>query len=209
MRLYELFMGPLEQIKMWQTHGVDGVYRFLARTWRLVVDDYSGHINASVVEQAPESSRLNPLLHKTIKKVTADVDALRFNTAISQMMIFMNEAVGEAEIPRKLIEDFLVVLSPFAPHVCEELWQRLGHSDLISHAAWPKHDEVLCGENTVKIVLQVNGKRRDEIEAEKDSDKATLEKRALENEQVSKFIEGKSVERVIVVPNRLVNIVVK
>ncbi len=209
MRLYELFMGPLEQIKMWQTHGVDGVYRFLARIWRLVIDDYTGHVNSSVVDKSPESSRLNPLLHKTIKKVAVDIEALRFNTAISQMMIFMNEAVGEPEIPRKIVEDFLVILSPFAPHVCEELWQRLGHKDLIAHAAWPKHDEALCAENTVKIVLQVNGKRRDEIEVDKDSDQATLEKRALENENVVKFIEGKSVARVIVVPNRLVNVVVK
>ncbi|MCZ6507296.1 MAG: leucine--tRNA ligase [Acidobacteria bacterium] len=209
MRLYELFMGPLEQQKPWQTTGVEGVYRFLQRTWRLIVDEHDGKL-APKLTDAPAASEpeLEKVLHKTIKKVQQDTETLQMNTAISQMMIFVNEATQAKTLPREIASAFLRVLAPYAPHLAEELWSRLGMENLIAHAEWPAYDEALCVDDTITIVVQVNGKKRDELSVPKDTDRATLEQLALASEKATRFLEGKEPRRVIVVPGRLVNIVV-
>jgi leucyl-tRNA synthetase len=209
MRLYELFMGPLEVQKPWQMKGVEGVNRFLQRVWRLVVDSKAGELNVKLTDAPPSSEPdLERTLHKTIKKVTADTETLQMNTAIAQMMIFVNEATNCATLPEETIRTFLRLLSAYAPHICEELWQLLGSTELIAVAGWPSHDEGLCVDELIPIVVQVNGKKRDELRVPKDADDATLEQLALESEKTQRFIEGKQVRRVIVVPGRLVNIVV-
>jgi leucyl-tRNA synthetase len=208
MRLYEMFMGPLEQVKPWQMKGVEGVYRFLERAWRLIVDEETGKLSARLTQAAADSEpELNKALHKTIKKVLQDTEELRFNTGISQMMIFVNEAYSHKTLPRAMAVDFVRVLAPYAPHMAEELWERLGEKGLVSLASWPQHDEKLCIDATVGIAIQVNGKVRDEIQVPRDADKATLEKLALASEKAQKFMEGKPPKKVIVVPGRLVNIV--
>jgi leucyl-tRNA synthetase len=209
MRLYEMFMGPLEVQKPWQMKGVEGVNRFLQRVWRLVVDERTDELNPKLCDSPPGSeAELERTLHKTIRKVASDTETLQMNTAIAQMMIFVNEATSAATLPRDTVEAFLRLLSPYAPHICEELWQRLGAEDLIAHATWPVHDEALCVDELIPIVIQVNGKKRDELEVPKDADQATLEELALASENAQRFTEGKEIKRVIVVPGRLVNIVV-
>ncbi|MCB0417773.1 MAG: class I tRNA ligase family protein, partial [Bdellovibrionales bacterium] len=209
MRLYELFMGPLDQPKPWQMDGVEGVARFLARVWRLAIDERSGEINTKLVD-APGSSEqeLWKMFHKTAKKVTEDTERLQFNTAISQMMVFVNTAYQTETLPKECFLGFLFFFSPYAPHLCEELWSVLGQKGLISLTEWPAFDPALAEENTVSIVVQVNGKRREVLDMPRDTPKAELEKAALSNEKVLKFMEGKAPKKVIVVPNRLVNIVV-
>lgn len=210
MRLYELFMGPLEQVKMWQMSGVEGVYRFLQRTWRLVVDEETDKLSSRVQDVQPEStSVLWRSLHKTIRKVEEDTLALRFNTAISQMMIFVNEATASSEpLSRELLKMFVQILAPYAPHLCEELWCRLGERDLVSLATWPSYDPALCIDDTMTMVVQVNGKKREELTVSKSISKEDLESQALAFESVQRCLEGKPVRRVIIVPGRIVNIVV-
>ncbi|MCC7440471.1 MAG: leucine--tRNA ligase [Bdellovibrionales bacterium] len=209
MRLYELFMGPLEQVKPWQTSGVDGVYRFLARAWRLAVDEETGAVSAKVAD-APGASlpELWKQLHRTIKKVKEDTEGMRFNTAISQMMIFVNEATGAPSLPREILTTFARVLAPYAPHVAEEMWERLGQKGFVSHAPWPAHDESLCVDNTITVVVSVNGKKRAELQVTRDADPKAVEAEALALEAVQKYLEGKAPKRVIVVPGRMVNVVV-
>ena len=209
MRLYELFMGPLEVQKPWQMQGVEGVNRFLHRVWRLVVDPKTGALNPRITEAPPESAEaLNRVLHKTIKKVASDTEQLQMNTAIAQMMIFVNEATTAETLPREILSAFLRLLAPYAPHLCEELWERLGGGDLISLAPWPVHDEALCIDDLITVVVQVNGKKREELEVPRDISKEDLERMALESDKVRKWMEGKEPRRVIVVPGRLVNVVV-
>ncbi len=209
MRLYELFMGPLEVQKPWQMKGVEGVYRFLQRTWRLVVDEKAGGLNPRLTD-APSSSEaeLERTLHKTIKKVASDTETLQMNTGIAQMMIFVNEATTAETLPKDTIKTFLQLLSPYAPHLSEELWQRLGEPDLIAHAEWPSYDEALCIDDTITVVIQINGKKRDELNVAKDTPKEALEAMALASDRTRKYMEGKPAKKVIVVPGRLVNIVV-
>ncbi len=209
MRLYELFMGPLEQVKPWQMSGVEGVSRFLGRVWRLVVDEDTNEVSSKITDAEPGSEEaLNKTLHKTIMKVVDDTLGLRFNTAIAQMMTFSNEATSSKTLPRAIIHDFLRVLAPYAPHLAEELWERTGGEGLVSLASWPAHDEKLTVDDSITLGVQVNGKRRDEITVARDADKATCEAAALASEKVQKFLEGKAPKKVIVVPGRLVNIVV-
>jgi leucyl-tRNA synthetase len=209
MRLYELFMGPLDIQKPWQMSGVEGVYRFLQRVWRLAVDERTGDLQDKLADAPADSApELNSTLHKTIKKVTGDTETLQMNTAISQMMIFVNEATSADALPKEILEGFLRVLAPYAPHLCEELWSRLGHEDLIAHAEWPVHDEALCQDDLITVVVQVNGKKRDELEVPRQADKAEVETLALASEKVQKHLDGATPKRVIVVPGRLVNLVV-
>jgi leucyl-tRNA synthetase len=209
MRLYELFMGPLEQVKPWQMSGVEGVYRFLQRVWRLVVDERSDTLSPRLTDAAAASEpQLERALHLMTKKVLADTESLRFNTAIAQMMSFVNDATNSATLPRAAVRQFLLVLSPYAPHLAEELWSRLGEADLIAAAAWPAHDESLCAEDSIEWVVQVNGKRRDTVTASREVDRATIERLALASEGAVRTLEGQAPKKVIVVPGRLVNIVV-
>jgi leucyl-tRNA synthetase len=209
LRLYELFMGPLEQQKPWQTKDVEGVYRFLQRAWRLVIDEETGELNPRLSD-APGTSEpeLWRLLHRTVEKVGKDIDTLAMNTAISQMMIWSNAATSSATLPIESVKIFLRLLSPFAPHVAEELWSRLGEAELLCGQQWPSFDPALLVDETIQIVVQVNGKKRDLLGVARDADRATIEALALGSENVQRFLEGKTPRKVIVVPGRLVNIVV-
>jgi leucyl-tRNA synthetase len=208
MRLYEMFMGPLETVKPWQMSGVEGVSRFLQRVWRLVVNEISGENDARLKHVAPsEDVELWRLLHKTIKKVKEDTENLRFNTAISQMMTFVNEATARKALSIDSVKIFLRVLSPYAPHLAEELWERLGETSLICKSTWPVHDEALCQDDVMTIVLQHNGKRRAEIQVARDITQTDLEALALADPSIAKFLEGRAPKKVIVVPGRLVNVV--
>jgi leucyl-tRNA synthetase len=208
MRLYELFMGPLDQVKMWQMAGVEGVYRFLQRTWRLLIDEESGAVASTVVENSQEPAAVTRSLHKTIKKVSEDTAELKFNTAISQMMIFMNEATAAKAIGRSSALSFLSILSPYAPHIAEELWSRMGASGFACQANWPSFDASMCEDDEIVIVVQVNGKRRDEMRVSKSASSETIQAQALELELVKKFMNGLPAKKIVVVPSRLVNIVV-
>ena len=207
LRLYELFMGPLEQVKPWQMAGVEGVSRFLARTWRLVVDEESDGLSARIEDGAPASD-LEKALHKTLKKVKEDTEGLRFNTAISQMMSFVNECTQAKTLSKALLKTFTLALSPYAPHLAEELWLRLGGQGLACQQPWPAHDDALCVDDTLTLGVQVNGKRRDEITVAASADDETCKAVALASATVQKFMEGKPAKKVIVVKGRLVNIVV-
>jgi leucyl-tRNA synthetase len=175
----------------------------------LVVDERSGELGSSLVE-APASSapELERVLHKTVKKVLEDTENLRMNTGIAQMMIFVNEATSAPAVPIDIVRAFLRVLAPYAPHICEELWSRLGETELIAHATWPEHDEALCVDDQITIVIQVNGKKRGEILVDRDADKGVVQDAALASDAAQKYLGGQEPKRVIVVPGRLVNIVV-
>lgn len=211
MRLYELFIGPLSASAPWQMTGVDGIYRFLQRVWRLVVDENTGGLNAKLTDASGESEpELWKQLHKTIKEVVEDTSTIdKMNTAISHMMVFVNTATQAKTLPRETVNAFLRALSPYAPHITEELWERLGETELLAHATWPVHDEALCVDEIKTIVVQVNGRVRASLEVPVDIAKDELEAMALADERVQHHIAGKNVARVIVVPGRLVNVVVK
>jgi leucyl-tRNA synthetase len=215
-RLYEMFMGPLEQMKPWSMKGVEGVYRFLARAWRLAMtEDQEGNwqLSAALADIDPTPAQLR-VLHATIKKVTGDLATLSFNTAISQMMVCVNELTSAEKRPVSALRTLLVLLSPFAPHMAEELWEQLGKKfpgfESTAHAqTWPTHDESLLVENEVEIVLQLNGKVRDKMIAAKDATREQLEAAARAYEKFAAQLEGKEVVKVIAVPGKLVNFVVK
>ncbi|MBS1518351.1 MAG: leucine--tRNA ligase [Bacteroidetes bacterium] len=210
MRLFEMFMGPLEATKPWSTKGIEGLNRFLNRVWRVIIDEYTGEPGKNITDEEPEEN-LNKLLHRTIKKVTEDIDDgdMKFNTAISYMMIFVNELYKTDRISKKIIGDFIILLSPFAPHIAEEIWQKLGNTESIQFAAWPEYDPELTKEDMATIIFQVNGKLRAKKDMNYDSDVKTLEDEALDNENVKKYILGKQIIKIITVKNKMVNIVVK
>lgn len=205
-RIYEMFMGPLEISKPWSTQGLIGVSRFLERVWALSQKPMTEAPKDDL--SSPEASELTKLLHKTIKKVTNDTASLNFNTAISQMMIFTNELTKKDCFPKALWAEFVKILSPYAPHLAEELWQLLGNKESLAYEAWPLFDERLTLENTCTIVVQVNGKIRDKFEASIGTDKEELEKQALKTAGALKFIENTTPKKVIVVKDKLVNIVI-
>lgn len=210
MRLYELFMGPLEQIKPWQMAGVEGVYRFLQRVWRLVVDEETNQVSSKLVFSEVETNeKLLRELHKTIEKVGNDIENLRFNTAIAQMMTFINEATAASSLSAQTMRLFLLVLSPFAPHLCDELSERLGDNEFLLNSSWPNFDPNLIKSDSVDLVFQVNGKKRGSIMAAKGLAKTEAERLALENSEVQRFVANHEILRIIVVPDRLVNVVVK
>jgi leucyl-tRNA synthetase len=233
LRLYEMFMGPLEMVKPWNTQGVEGVYRFLGRVWRLFVDEQSEtdfeqslttepqrgpelleniRLAANIADSKPTAAQLKTL-HACIKKVTEDLDGLRFNTAISALMVFINEAMTWDAKPVSVLRDFLVLLQPFAPHVAEELWVKLHATPnrqpvpTLTYAPWPKFDPALLVEDTLEIPVQVNGKLRDVIKVSAGAAQAELEAAAKASEKVKPFLDGKTIKKVIVLPKRLVNIV--
>ncbi|OOE02576.1 leucine--tRNA ligase [Anoxybacillus kestanbolensis] len=205
LRLYEMFMGPLEASIAWSTKGLDGARRFLDRVWRLFVEE-NGELNPKIVDN-PETDTLERVYHQTVKKVTEDYEALRFNTAISQLMVFINEAYKAPILPKAYMEGFVKLLSPVCPHIAEELWEKLGHSNTIAYEAWPAYDEAKLVEDEVEIVIQVNGKVRTKLHVPADATKEQLEQLAMEDEKIKEQIEGKTVRKVIAVPGKLVNIV--
>jgi leucyl-tRNA synthetase len=202
LRVYEMFMGPLDATKPWSTQGLEGVYRFLGRAWRLFCDE-EGKL---LLDDSEPAGTLLKALHQTIKKVGEDTDTLAFNTAVSQMMIFVNEVTAQEKRPQKLLEPFVLLLAPYAPHLAEELWEKLGHKQSLAYAPWPKYDEALLKEDKVTVILQVNGKIRDRVEVPAQISAADLEKLALANERIQQHLTGKQVKKVIVVPGKLVNI---
>jgi len=232
-RLYEMFMGPLEMVKPWSTRGVEGVYRFLGRVWRLFVDEKSETefeqaetltTKAQRREELLELIKSDPaikdvpatpaqlkVLHTCIKKVTEDLDGFRFNTAISALMVFVNEAMTWETKPVPVLRDFLILLQPFAPHLAEELWAKLNSAfslqpSALPYAPWPKFDPALLVEDLLEIPVQVNGRLRDVITVPANADNAALEAAAKASAKVQQFIAGKTIKKVIVVPGKLVNI---
>ncbi len=207
MRLYEMFMGPLEATKPWSMQGVEGVHRFLQKVWRMVVDEETGELSAAVREAEGDETTVR-LLHQTIKKVGGDLETFGFNTAISAMMIFVNH-LGKQEVrPRLVVEKFLLVLAPFAPHIAEELWERLGHKETLAYEGWPEYDEELVKEREIELAVQVRGKIKDKIVVGAEASEDQIRERALASEKVIAALEGKEPKKVIVVKGRLVNIVV-
>ncbi|WNQ13415.1 leucine--tRNA ligase [Paenibacillus aurantius] len=207
LRLYEMFMGPLEATKPWNDSGVEGSYRFLNRVWRLFLNE-DGTLTGKLTENDAETTdAFKRTWHKTIKKITEDYEALRFNTAISQMMIFVNEAYKTEKLPKAALEQFVQMLSPIAPHLAEELWSLLGHSESITYAEWPSYEEAWTVENEVEIVVQVNGKIVDRAMVANDLEQAAMQELAQGLEKVKEAIAGKTVRKVIAVKGKLVNIV--
>ncbi len=199
MRLYEMFMGPLEATKPWNTAGVEGVHRFLKKAWRM--------ITSAEISDVKLSRKQLAVLHSTIKKVTEDTDTLNFNTAISQMMIFVNEFGKEKKLSRESAETFVKLLAPYAPHICEEMWEVLGHDSTITYEAWPQYQEEYLKEDEVEILVQVLGKPKAKIMMSPDASQEEMKEIALNNERVAEAVKGKTVRKVICVPGRLVNIV--
>jgi len=204
LRLYEMFMGPLEASAPWSTTGLDGSRRFLDRIWRLFITD-DGILSEKIVDKT--GGELEKIYHQTVKKVTDDYEALRFNTGISQLMVFINEANKAKEIPKAYVEGFVKLLSPVCPHIAEELWEKLGHEESITYAEWPTYDEAKLVENEVEIVIQINGKVRAKQVVPANLSKDALVEAAQTNEHIQELLEGKTVRKVIAVPGKLVNIV--
>ncbi|MGE7272933.1 leucine--tRNA ligase [Brevibacillus panacihumi] len=207
LRLYEMFMGPLDASIAWSTKGLDGARRFLDRVYRLYVND-NGELNPKIVN-TDKPNAMERVYHQTVKKVTEDYEGLRFNTGISQLMVFINEAYKADVLPKKYMEDFVKMLSPIAPHLGEELWEKLGHKETIAYAAWPTYDESKLVEDEVEIVLQVNGKNKEKLLIASDATKEQMEALAMENETIKELLAGKTIVKVIAVPGKLVNIVVR
>jgi len=211
LRLYEMFMGPLEQTKPWSMKGVEGVYRFLARVWRLAMEENQEgewQVSGDLAEIPLTPSQLR-VAHATIKKVTADTAGLAFNTALSQMMVFTNEFVNAKPRPLEALRTLLPLLSPFAPHLSEELWQRLGFAGTASTQPWPVHDEAFLVESEAEYVVQINGKVRDRVRVPIHAEKEEIETLVLASPKVAEAVAGQSIVKTIVVPGKLVNIVVK
>ncbi|MBP3040104.1 leucine--tRNA ligase [Bacillaceae bacterium Marseille-Q3522] len=206
LRLYEMFMGPLDASIAWSENGLDGSRRFLDRVWRLFVEE-DGKINANI--QDIENEKLEKVYHQTVKKVTEDFETLRFNTAISQLMVFINEAYKTTALPKNYMEGFIKLLAPLCPHIAEELWHKLGHDETITYASWPAFDEGKLVDDEVEIVIQINGKVKVKRMVPVDANKAALEKIAMEDTTIKEQIDGKTIRKVIAVPGKLVNIVAK
>ncbi len=204
-RLYEMFLGPLEAVKPWSTRSIEGVDRFLNRLWRLVITETG--LNPAL-QDLPVDGELKRLLHQTIKAVTEDLEHLRFNTAISALMILLNALEQTKPLPRQAAETCVLLLAPFAPHLCEELWERLGHPKPLTHEPWPAFEAAALEQAEVVMVVQVNGKVRARLTVPAAISEAELRRTVLADAQVKKFLDGQSIKQVIIVPKRLVNIVV-
>ncbi|MEA2113371.1 MAG: class I tRNA ligase family protein, partial [Patescibacteria group bacterium] len=197
LRMYEMFMGPLEDAKPWNTKGIVGIKRFLEKVWGV------GHNLGD-----KKNGELERLLHKTIKKVTEDIEDFKFNTAISRLMIFSNKAAEKGKISEKIWGKFLLLLSPFAPHIAEELWEQLGNKKSIFLEKWPDFDEKLIHEKVCRLVIQINGKVRDVMEIEAGISEKEIENLALSRDKIKKWLDGKNPKKVIYIPERLVNLVI-
>jgi leucyl-tRNA synthetase len=207
MRLYEMFMGPLDKGAPWSTESIPGVYRFLQRAHRLIVEEDGAGGALAKLPEGPGSDEQARLTAKTIQGVTDDVEEMQFNTAISKLMVFARDITRDAPLPRDIAETFVLLLSPFAPHLAEELWQRLGHAESLAHEAWPRADAALLVDDTLTLAVQVNGRRRAEIHVPADADEAAIREAAIAEPNVERHLGGREPKKVIVVPGRLVNIV--
>jgi leucyl-tRNA synthetase len=204
LRVYEMFMGPFDQQIAWSTDSMVGARRFIEKVWKLL----SKVIDASESVFSVSSNSLTKTLHKTIKKVTEDIQGLKFNTAISSLMIAVNEMEKTESISRTQFELLLKILAPFAPHITEELWSELGNKKSIHISEWPIYDPKLIQDDDVRIIVQINGKMRGSFNASKDTSQQSLENTAKALPEIQKWLDGKTIKKVVVVPNRLVSIVV-
>ena len=210
LRLYEMFMGPLEATKPWSMEGVNGVRGFLDRVWRMIVNERSEQVELnSAVEDVAPSDEQNRVLHKTIQGVTQDLERMAFNTSIAKMMEFTNYFLKCDVRPRAAMETLVLLLAPLAPHLAEELWQLLGHETSLAHEPWPTFDPEAVREDTVEVPVQVNGKLRARITVPAEANKEAMEQAARADERIAELLRGKNVVKVIVVPGRMVNFVVK
>ncbi|MES2660305.1 MAG: leucine--tRNA ligase [Verrucomicrobiota bacterium] len=209
LRLYEMFMGPLEQVKPWQMKGVEGVSRFLARVWRVAFDENEGEITVSAkIQDVPCADKeLLRVVHETIKKVGEDIEKLSFNTAISQMMICTNAFTQAEVVPLKEFTQFLTVLNPFAPHLAEEINSRLGGTTMLSETTWPAYDEAALVRNEIELVVQVNGKLRDRLMVSKDIDEEGAKAAAFASSKVNEHLDGKTIRKIVFIPGKIFNIV--
>jgi leucyl-tRNA synthetase len=206
-RLYEMYMGPLEQQKPWSTRDIVGMSRFLNASWRHLVGDEENNKIAKI-EQVPIPEAIDRQMHRAIKKVADDITALRFNTAIAELIKLNNEMGHLPVVPRELAENFTLMLAPFAPHVAEEIWERLGHHKSLARRPWPTFDPAKLVEDTMELPVQVNGKLRDKITVPADADEQTILQTAEGAERARPWIEGKQVRKRLYVPKKLVNFVV-
>ncbi len=211
LRTYEMFMGPLEQVKPWNTKSVGGVYRFLNRVWNLVIDSETGTVSSRFVEDStfPQGSlEIEKHLHRLIKKVGEDIESMKFNTAIAALMSFINEAYECEKIPLRVIKTFILLLSPFAPHISEELWEKTGGTKTLAYEPWPQYDPKLAVRDEVTIAVQVNGKLRATLEVHSSISKEELLEKAKEIPKIQEYLSQGSLKKEIVVPSRLVNFVI-
>lgn len=206
LRLYEMFMGPLTESVPWDPKGLHGANKWIHRVWRLLIDD-NNHLRDRVSNY--NDGKLTAIYNQTVKKVTDDYERLHFNTAISQLMVFVNDAYKAEDLPVEYMKGFVKMLAPIMPHLAEELWSYFNESDTITYQPWPQYDPAALQSSTIEMMVQVNGKLRAKLQVAKDSDRDTLQKLALANEHVKKFADGKDIKRVIVVPNKIINIVAK
>ena len=208
LRLYEMFMGPLEVVKPWNMRDVSGVHRFLNRVWRLFMTE-EGEARANLCRDN-DSDQVERALHRCIQKVTDDLEKMAFNTAISALMIFVNEATKNPErLGKSQAERFALLLSPFAPHLAEELWQKLGHEKTLTYEPWPAFEAELIREEEIEIPIQVNGRVRSRIKLSANASKEEIESAAIGDERTRRYLADREVKKVIVIPGRLVNIVIR
>jgi leucyl-tRNA synthetase len=210
LRLYEMFMGPLEATKPWSMQGVNGVRNFLDRVWRLVVDSRSEDVKLSeAVQDIPAGAEHDRVVHSTIAAVTQDIENLSFNTAIARMMEFVNHFTKESVRPKSAMENLTLMLAPFAPHLAEELWRILGHDDSLAYAPWPEADQEKLKIASVEVPIQVNGKVRAKIVMPVGIDNQHAQSLALDNERVAELLAGKEITKVVIIPGKMVNFVIK
>ena len=205
LRLFYMFLGPLEKAKPWSTSGIQGSNRFIRRVWSMLMEN-DGNLSKKISDVESDED-LTRLIHQTIKKVTNDIEALRFNTAISQMMILVNEIKELDAYPKTVVESLVLLLSPFTPHMCEELWEKLGHNDTLAYCNWPEYNEELVKENLITIAVQINGKRRAEIEVTPGINEESALALALEHDNVKKYVDGNKIKKTVLVKDRLLSIV--
>jgi leucyl-tRNA synthetase len=203
-RMYEMFLGPVEQSKPWETKGIEGVHRFIKKLWRLFADEQKGLI----VKDGEASAEELKILHKTIQKIDADTENFSYNTAVSQFMICVNELSTLKSNKRSILEPLLILLTPYAPHVSEELWHLLGNTSSILDAPYPVFEEKYVKESAFNYPIAVNGKTRTELSFSLDTENAEIEQTVLGNEVVQKWMEGKPVKKVVIVKGRMINIVI-
>jgi leucyl-tRNA synthetase len=208
-RMYEMFMGPLEASKPWNTNDVPGIFRFLQRVWRMILGDEDNGIAPLLCEKAGNGQAVEKALHKLIKKVDEDIEAMKFNTAIAAMMEFVNAVFRAGAIDKTQAERFVLVLAPFAPHIAEELWRQLGRPESLAWEGWPGYDEAMIAEDSVELPVQINGKVRGRVTVPTDADEAAVLQAAKAEPNVAAGLDGKQIVKTIVVPGRLVNLVVK
>jgi leucyl-tRNA synthetase len=210
LRTFEMFMGPLEQMKPWSTKGIEGVYRFLGRVWRLMMEEDSdgNWSKSSKVQDVEIPPAINKLLHKAIKKVGSDIESLQLNTAVSELMILTNELTKEEVKPKKALETLVLLLSPYAPHMTEELWSQLGHTNTLAFEPWPSFDPALLIEENVEVPIQVNGKIKDKIFVPAKATAAEMEEQARAHTDFAKWLQSKEIKKIVCIPGKIINIVV-